>query len=66
MNGIFVEQMLFGYDSGHTLINTSLKKKLIRQRDVDLLSDVSGIGKFGNYITCYPICELCVCENMVC
>ena len=57
MNGIFVEQMLFGYDSGHTLINTSLKKKLIRQRDVDLLSDVSGIGKFGNYITCYPICE---------
>lgn len=57
MNGIFVEQMLFGYSSGHALINTSLKKKLIRQRDVDLLSDASGIGKFDNYVTCYPICE---------
>jgi hypothetical protein len=57
MDGIFVEQMLFGYSSGHALINTSLKKKLIRQRDVDLLSDASGIGKFNNYITCYPICE---------
>lgn len=57
MDGIFVEQMLFGYSNGHALINTSLKKQLIRQRDVDLLSDVSGIGKFYNYITCYPICE---------
>lgn len=57
MDGIFVEQMLFGYSSGHVLINTSLKKKLIRQRDVDLLSDASGIGKFDNYVTCYPICE---------
>ena len=57
MDGIFIEQMLFGYNNGHALINTSLKKQLIRQRDVDLLSDVSGIGKFNNYITCYPICE---------
>ena len=57
MDGIFVEQMLFGYSNGHALINTSLKKQLIRQRDVDLLSDVSGIGKFNNYITGYPICE---------
>ena len=48
MDGIFVEQMLFGYSNGHALINTSLKKQLIRQRDVDLLSDVSGIGKFNN------------------
>ena len=37
MDGIFVEQMLFGYSNGHALINTSLKKQLIRQRDVDLL-----------------------------
>lgn len=57
MDGMLVEQMLFGYSNGHALINTSLKKQLIRQRDVDLLSDVSGIGKFNNYITCYPICE---------
>ena len=57
MDGIFAEQMLYGYSSGHALINTSLKKNLIRQRDVDLLSDASGIGKFNNYVTCYPIYE---------
>ena len=57
MDGIIVEQMLFGYNNGHTLINTSLKKTLLRQIDVDFLSDASGIGKFDNYITCYPISE---------
>ena len=57
MDGIIVEQMLFGYNNGHSLINSSLKKSLMRQRDVDFLSDASGMGKFSNYITCYPIIE---------
>ena len=57
MDGIIVEQMLFGYNNGHSLINSSLKKSLLRQRDVDFLSDASGMGKFSSYITCYPINE---------
>ena len=57
MDGIFAEQMLFGYNNGHTLINTSLKKTLYRQKDVDFISDASGMGRFCSYITCYPICE---------
>lgn len=57
MDGIIVEQMLFGYNNGHSLINSSLKKSLMRQRDVDFLSDASGMGKFSSYITCYPIIE---------
>lgn len=57
MDGIIVEQMLFGYNNGHSLINSSLEKSLMRQRDVDFLSDASGMGKFSSYITCYPINE---------
>lgn len=57
MDGIIVEQMLFGYNNGHSLINSSLEKSLMRQRDVDFLSDASGMGKFSSYITCYPIIE---------
>lgn len=57
MDGIIVEQMLFGYNNGHSLINSSVKKSLMRQREVDFLSDASGMGKFSSYITCYPINE---------
>ena len=57
MDGIYVDQMLFGYNNGHTLINTSLDKTLWRQKDVDFLSDASGMGSFKSYITCYPIYE---------
>lgn len=57
MDGIIVEQMLFGYNNGHTLINTSLRKTLLQHIDVDFLSDASGMGKFESYITCYPINE---------
>lgn len=57
MEGIIAEQMLFGYNNGHTLINTSLKKTLLRQMDVEFLSDASGMGRFDTYITCYPITE---------
>lgn len=57
MNNIYVEQILFGYKNGHTLISTSLNNKLKQQKDVEILSDASGKGKFNTYITCFPLVQ---------
>lgn len=57
MNSIYVEQILFGYKNGHTLISTSLNNKLKQQKNVEILSDASGKGKFNTYITCFPLVE---------
>lgn len=57
MNGIYAEQILFGYKNGHTLLSTSLKRRLKNQKDIEILSDVSGKGKFDSYITCFPLSE---------
>lgn len=57
MDEIRVDQVLFGYDNGHKLLCTSLEKPLIQQKDVEILSDASGNGKFDNYISCFPLVE---------
>jgi hypothetical protein len=57
MDEIKVEQILCGYDNGHRVLSTSLKKPLIQQKDVEILSDASGNGKFNNYISCFPLVE---------
>lgn len=57
MNKVKIEQLLYGYNNGHTLIASSLEKKLIMQNDVEILSDASGSGIFDEYITCYPLIE---------
>lgn len=55
MNKIRVEQMMYGYHNGHTLLASSLGKKISGQRITDILSDASGNGFFQPYITGYPL-----------
>ena len=57
MEKVKVEQLLFGYENGHRLIESSLKKSLIQQKDVEILSDASGSGKFKEYISCFPLVD---------
>lgn len=57
MDEIKIEQLLCGYDNGHRVLSTSLKKPLVQQKDVEILSDASGNGKFNNYISCFPLVE---------
>lgn len=55
MDEIRVEQFLFGYDNGHKVLNASIQDRLIQQKDMEILSDASGNGRFDNYITCFPL-----------
>lgn len=55
MKTINVEQLLFGYENGHKLLRSSLKSSLIQQKEVEILSDASGSGKFEDYISCFPL-----------
>lgn len=55
MKTINVEQLLFGYENGHKLLSSSLKSSLIQQKEVEILSDASGSGKFEDYISCFPL-----------
>ena len=57
MREVKVEQILFGYDNGHGMLYSSLKKPLIQQREVERLSDASGNGIFDSYISCFPLVE---------
>lgn len=57
MDAIRVEQLVFGYENGHRLLETSLEKKLIQQKEVEILSDASGSGMFTDYISCFPLRE---------
>lgn len=57
MEKVNVEQLLFGYKNGHKLLESSLKKSLIQQKDVEILSDASGSGKFKDYISCFPLID---------
>lgn len=57
MKKVNVEQLLFGYKNGHKLLESSLKKSLIQQKDVEILSDASGSGKFKDYISCFPLID---------
>ena len=57
MSEVKVEQILFGYDNGHGMLYSSLKKPLIQQREVERLSDASGNGIFDSYISCFPLVE---------
>lgn len=57
MEKVKVEQLLFGYENGHRLIESSLKKNLVQQKDVEILSDASGSGKFKEYISCFPLVD---------
>ena len=57
MNTICVEQLIFGYENGHRLLATSLETDLIQQKEVEILSDASGSGRFVNYISCFPLVE---------
>lgn len=55
METVKVEQLLFGYENGHRLLESSLKTSLIQQKDAEILSDASGSGKFKEYISCFPL-----------
>lgn len=55
MDEIRVEQFLFGYDNGHKVLSTSVQNRLMQQKDMEILSDASGNGRFDNYITCFPL-----------
>ena len=57
MNTICVEQLIFGYENGHRLLATSLETDLIQQKEVEILSDASGSGRFVDYISCFPLVE---------
>lgn len=57
MNAIRVEQLIYGYENGHKLLETSLNKDLIQQKEIEVLSDASGNGKFTEYISCFPLIE---------
>lgn len=57
MDTINVEQLVFGYENGHKLLESSLEKNLIQQKEVEILSDASGSGKFKDYISCFPLIE---------
>ena len=52
-----IDQMLYGYKSGHTLIASSLSDRLRGQEITDILSDAAGSGEFLPYITGYPLPE---------
>lgn len=52
-----IEQMLYGYQNGHTLIASSLEKKLKLQHITDVLSDAASDGEFTPYVTGYPLEE---------
>ena len=48
MEKVKVEQLLFGYENGHRLIESSLKKNLIQQKDVEpIVSPKNESGKFS-------------------
>lgn len=55
METIKIEQLLFGYENGHKLLSSSLNCNLAQQKDLEILSDASGSGKFNNYISCFPL-----------
>lgn len=55
MNTIRIEQLIFGYENGHRLLETSLETELIQQKEVEILSDASGSGRFTDYISCFPL-----------
>lgn len=55
MDTVKVEQLLFGYKNGHKLLASSLCDRLAQQKEVEILSDSSGNGKFESYITCFPL-----------
>ena len=52
-----IEQMLYGYQNGHTLIASSLENKLKLQHITDVLSDAASDGEFTPYVTGYPLEE---------
>ena len=55
MQTICMEQMLYGYHDGHTLLASSLKKPLIEQSVTDALSDAAGQGRFNEYLTGFAL-----------
>lgn len=57
MEDIYIEQFLYGYNNGHSLLATSMDGKLLQQKELDVLSDSSGSGKFVDYITCFPLIQ---------
>lgn len=57
MEDIYIEQFLYGYNNGHSLLATSMDGKLLQQKELDVLSDSSGAGKFVDYITCFPLIQ---------
>lgn len=52
-----IEQIVYGYNHGHTQIASSLNQSLTNQDIVDALSDSSGRGAFSEYLTCYPLVD---------
>ena len=57
MSSVRIDQMLYGYRKGHTLLASSLKNRLKNQGLIDVLSDASGGGEFFSYVAGYPILE---------
>ena len=55
MRKLRIEQMVYGYNHGHTQMASSLHQALANQDIIDALSDSSGRGVFSEYLTCYPL-----------
>lgn len=57
MRKLRIEQMVYGYNHGHTQMASSLHQTLVNQDIIDALSDSSGRGVFSEYLTCYPLVD---------